>query len=150
MPAPMLTKVRQKKVPSSSVPGSHFQPALSPIQDFSKYFPRASGCPAWLSVQGGLLSSASQGHLWVCPGPPQHRMGLCHPLVAYKGWQACCGFEVATSRTPAPGKAEECLQPAPCPSIPAIPFCSQELQGDCSPLEDQLSQLSCPMSHTSR
>lgn len=79
------------------------------------------------SLQGGPLSSASRGHLWVCPGPPQHRMGLCHPLVAYKGWQACRGFEMAASKTPAPGKAGECLQPAPCPNIPASAFCSRVL-----------------------
>lgn len=120
MPEPMLTKARwNKKSPSSSVPASHFQPALSPIQDFIRNFPRVSGCP-------------SKGIVVLCqPGTP---LGLSRATTAQDGtlspscgWQACCGFEVATSWALGPGKAGECLQHPPYSSIPALAFCSQGL-----------------------
>lgn len=120
MPELMLTKARwNKKVPSSSVPASNFQPALSPIQDFIKDFPRVSGCPP-------------KGMVVLCqPGTP---LGLSRATTAQDGtlspscgWQACCGFEVATSWTPGPGKAGECLQHPAYSSIPALAFCSQGL-----------------------
>lgn len=121
MPALMLTKARWNK----KSPAPQNQHPISSQRSFPSRTSSRTFQEPLVALQSRLLSSASPGHLWVCPGPPQHRMALCHPLVAYTGWQACCGFEVATSRTPGPGKAGGCLQHPPYSSIPALAFCSQ-------------------------
>lgn len=123
MPELMLTKARCNK----KSPAPQYQHPISSQHSLPSRTSSRTFQDSLVALQRGSVSSASPGHLWVCPGPPQHRMALCHPLVAHKGWQACCGFEVATSRTPGPGKAGECLQHPPYSSIPALAFCSRRL-----------------------
>lgn len=123
VPELMLTKARCNK----KSPAPQYQHPISSQHSLPSRTSSRTFQDSLVALQRGSVSSASPGHLWVCPGPPQHRMALCHPLVAHKGWQACCGFEVATSRTPGPGKAGECLQHPPYSSIPALAFCSRRL-----------------------
>lgn len=82
------TDASKSQVPTSAA-RSHFQPVLSlPSRTSATTFQKLLVAQPSIVSKGRLHSSASQGHLWVCPGPPQHRMGLYHPLVAYKGRQA--------------------------------------------------------------
>lgn len=143
MPALMLTKARWNK---KSLAPQYQHPISSQHSLPSRISSRTFQEPL-VSLQRGLLSSASPGHLWVCPGPPQHRMALCHPLVAYRGWQALLWLRGGHIQDP------WCRSGRGVPSAssffphPCFGLLLPGIRGGCPPPEG--SQLSCPMSHES-
>lgn len=78
MPELMLTKARWNKKP----PAPQYQHPISSQHSLPSRTSSRTFQESLVACQRELLSSASPGHLWVCPGPPRHRMALCHPLVA--------------------------------------------------------------------
>lgn len=141
MPELMLTKARwNKKSPAPQyqhpISSQHSLPSRTSSRTFQE---------SLVALQRGWLSFASPGHLWVCPGPPQHRMALCHPLVA--------GRLAVALRWPHPGPLVQGRQGSAfsillIPASLLWPFAPRDY-GGYQPPEDRLSQLSCPMSQES-